>query len=194
VPIKVPGGVLMGFVRAPFARLTASAEELCVRSMVGTYRFSPDEVVALEVDGWSGIRIVHTNPEYPRKMIFSTWDSSQNLIGRIRDAGFLPSGTPASIPPREGIPVRWSFIIVATIVLHVLPRANYARGARPGLREFLDLGLVFAGAMGLPWSSWLQYLVLKPGRLVGEIRPMLILMRAISGLLLVVSAYQYFVR
>ena len=182
----------MGFVRAPFARLMASAEQLCVRSMVGTYRFSPDEVVELEADGWSDVRIVHTNPDYPRKMIFSTWDRSKNLIGRIKEAGFLPSGTSASIPQRNGIPVRWSFIIVVTIILYALPMADRVRDARPGLREFLDLGLLFAGAMILPWSSRLQFLVLKPRRLVGEIRPMLILMRTISGLLLVAGAYQYF--
>jgi hypothetical protein len=99
--LRITGGARVGWVNSswPFARLTASARELTVsRLLLRRLTFSALEVGALEPFVGSipvltrGVRIRHTNPNYPQKIIFWCACNPGELVRRIHEAGFVPRG------------------------------------------------------------------------------------------------------
>jgi hypothetical protein len=96
--LETTGGAQVGLLRSswPFARLSASANELSLSATaLGSYRFSPEQVVALELQSsflmlGSGLRIVHTVQDYPEKIVFFGFGSTKRLIEKITAAGFQP--------------------------------------------------------------------------------------------------------
>jgi hypothetical protein len=62
-----------------------------------TYRFTPDQVVAIEPLGprWlsGGVRIVHNQADYPRLMSFYCFGGSAKVFDLLALAGFVPRGT-----------------------------------------------------------------------------------------------------
>jgi hypothetical protein len=104
--LEAKGGAQVGRVRAswPFARLTASAQELSLSAaLLGSFRFSPDQVVALEARAsflflGSGLRIVHTVHGYPEKIEFWPLGSAKRLIEKITALGFQPRAP--RMPPK----------------------------------------------------------------------------------------------
>jgi hypothetical protein len=69
---------------------------LTLRSL-RTYRFTPDQVVAIEDlgTGWlgGGVRIVHNQPDYPRLMSFYCGGGSARVFELLALAGFVPRGS-----------------------------------------------------------------------------------------------------
>lgn len=188
--IKLTGGARIGWVSAiyPFARLTISEEKLSLKSLLGSYSFSPEQVASLEPYGWllsSGTRIVHTNANYPETIVFLSLRNPRSVIEEIRNLGFNPSAPPELVPSREGIPFRTSFIIAVIIVWNVLFLVDRWRGAKPGLLAALGMALLFFTSIAVGWSARLQSVVLKPGRHVTEIRPVLLLTQLVGGFLLI---------
>ena len=190
----------MGWVNAswPFAKLSASRQQL-VLSSFGSYTFEPQQVVALEPHGSipifaRGIRIVHSRSDLPAKIVFWCFGSPERLIARIRDTGLMPQGTLASIPKRNGIPVRLLAMLVAFVVWNGLflldnPLPLTELG-EPGWFSLLAIGLLCATAWALPYSNQLQSLLLKPGCSFGEIRAAVFLVRLISSILFVAFLVQ----
>jgi len=96
--LQIVGGVRAGWWRAswPFATLSVSASKLSISAvLIGSYSFSPDEVVALEACGripiiGRGVRIVHSRPDYPARVTFSCFWAPERLIESILHAGFVP--------------------------------------------------------------------------------------------------------
>ncbi|GAA0748348.1 hypothetical protein LRH25_12960 [Ideonella azotifigens] len=62
-----------------------------------TYRFTPDQVVAIEPLGprWlsGGVRIVHNQADYPRLMSFYCSGGSAKVFELLALAGFVPRGS-----------------------------------------------------------------------------------------------------
>lgn len=196
----VIGGSQIGWVNAswPFAKLAVSKEKLTL-SCLGTYTFQPDQIAALEPHGaipffGRGVRIVHVRADYPAKMIFWCPGSPEKLIARIRGAGFSPTGTVAAMPPRNGIPVRWTAILVIIAIwngLFLLDNpAPLKAHAQLGWPSLLAIGLLCATVWTLPQSQYLQSLVLKPGRSLGEIKPFVGLLRLVSTIMFTAFAIQ----
>jgi len=203
--LGVTGGAQIGWVNVswPLARLTASRGELSVKAwLLGSYSFSPDEVAAIEKYGSipvlaSGVRIVHTNPTYPSNIVFWCFGSSRRLMAKIQELGFVPSAPLASVPRRNGIAFRWSFIIalaVAWNALFLLNGLSTWEQPRPPVSALVALGLLFLIATAVRQSPRFQLLALKPGRSVAEIQPLLALAQLVSGFLLVIFAVQYVIR
>jgi hypothetical protein len=163
--------------------------------LIGNYVFGPNDVVAIEAQGsvllGGGVRIVHTKPEYPRGIVFSPIGSSRALVDRIREAGFVPTAPAVAMPLRRGIPVHWWVLLTATVLWNALLLLDRAVSghSRQGLGPLglLALGLLFAGCLAIRRSAPVQALILKPGRSVGELKPILTLLQVISGLLLVIA-------
>ena len=190
------GGMRAGWVHSswPLARLSVSPDRIYVEGLfVGRYEFGPTEVVALEPVGLhpllgGGVRILHTRPDYPRSIVFGGGGSSQALVDRIRQAGFIPSASSAMLPPGRGIAVRWWVLLLAIALWNVLFLLDgfYVGGPRrsPGPLTFCALALVFLGTLAVKESEEVQAVVLRPGRSVGEIGPFLSLLQIVSGLML----------
>jgi hypothetical protein len=198
--IYVRGGLRVGWLHAgwPLARLVASERSLSVSArLLGSYEFTPDQVVALEPHGGvpvvgRGIRVVHSRPDYPRHIVFWWSGHPEKLIARIqREAGFLPRSTIAAAPAsRDGAPVRRRAIVAAAatwLALGLLGGLARREGAPPpGPFPFLLLGAIFLGAFALRRSTAVQTWVLKPDRAIGEIKAAVSLVQLLSGFLLLV--------
>lgn len=196
--VSAVGGSQIGWVSAswPFAKLVVSKQQLTL-SCLGRYVFEPQQIAALEPHGSipffaRGVRIVHSRADYPAKMIFWCLGSPEKLISRIRDIGFLPKGSVAAMPPREGLPFRWAALITAILVWNALFLLDHqvplnTRGEF-GWPTLLALFLLCATTWALPHSQYLQSLVLKPKRSFEEIKALVGLLRLVSTILLIMLA------
>ena len=198
--VSFTGGSRIGWVNAtwPLARLTSSAERLTL-STFGTYEFTPQQVVSIDRYGSipffaNGLFINHNRADYPASLIFWCLGRRSRVIQGIIESGFAPCGREVSRAP--GISVRWSIIVAAIALWNLLffldtlfntPASKH----EPGAFAFLALLLTFAFAVALPRSDILQRAVLRPGHVVGEIKPFLQLLQPISGLLLAAFSIQY---
>ncbi len=188
------GGARVGWVNAswPLVKLSVSAHRLNLSGFIGTYDFVPHDVVSLEPYGWipflyRGVRIRHSRLDYPRKIIFWNLGSSERLIERIRNIGFLPSGPASSEVPRRGFPWRWGAILVFFAVWSgssALALAFSHSRYIPVVFGVLFLLWVFVCSSCIRVSPTMQRLVLKDGRSVAEIQASLLPAQTGSGLIL----------
>jgi hypothetical protein len=197
--ITATGGASVGSFNAtwPFARLRASASRLSLScGIFGSWEFSPEEVVRLEGEpflfGLGGrMRIVHAKPQYPDKVVFGCLGGADALIRRIGQVGFRSRpGTAqlaaaARIEERGANPVRWSFIIL----LDAYGPGNESH--KPGVLTMLVFASLFLASFALPRFPGFQSLVMKPGRSVSEILPVIRLTQLISGAGVVAFAIHY---
>src|SRR5262249_21192441 len=152
--MSVRGGLRVGWLHAswPLARLTASERRLSVSTLLlGGYDFTPDQMIALEPHGnvpviGRGIRLRHSRPDYPRRIVSWCAESPQQLLGRIqRGAGSVPRPPRATEPATPtGAPVRPRAIVVAIaawLLLGLLGGLTPSMGAPPpGPFPFLLVG------------------------------------------------------
>jgi hypothetical protein len=195
---KATGGARTGGINAtwPLAKLEASADSLRVSILtLGVYSFTPGTVVSITrytrfpILGW-GIQIQHCVPEYPARLIFWCPGNPASLLAGIRDSGFQAEAPESAIPPRRGLALRWSAIIIAAALWNGLFLLDMLLQHRmPPMRGpflLLAIGLVLASCIATIQVPAFQRLVLKPGRSVGEIRPILNLLLLVSGSMFVV--------
>jgi hypothetical protein len=202
--LELRGGARIGRVSSswPFARLVASAHRLSVSgALLGHYRFSPEEVVSFDPCGSipvvsSGIRIVHTNPAYPERIVFWCFREPELLIAQIAELGFRPQGSAAPVARHAGFALRGRFVAVGVVALLALfALDSVVRWPRrgPGMFSLLAVALLFLGAIALVRSSRLQRLALKRGRSLSEIRALLAPVHVVGGVLLALLAASYLV-
>ena len=196
VPVlAVTGGGRIGWAQAtwPFVRLTATKELLVIGAgIIGRYPFRPEDVVGIERAGclgW-GIRINHNVPRYPRKIIFSGFDTSDRLIDNIARVGFVPAGAgrPPPLPAEArdvggwGCPFPWWLRISGVLVWSALALADIATWPMPGKYTLAALALLFVLSAGLLFCAPLQRMALKQGHRVGpDLRISLYFFLLISG-------------
>jgi hypothetical protein len=159
--------------------------------MIGTYTFAPDEVVALEAfqSFGYGIRIVHSRSDYPRNVIFWCLKNPAGILADIERAGFMPRAPRSSQPRRDGIPVRWTSVAAVVVFWNVLFLLDGAvpwnPPKPPGAFVFVALGILCAGSFAIERSPAVQAWLMKPGRSVSEIAPVVNLMKVVSAFLLI---------
>ncbi len=185
------GGARVGWVNAswPFARLTANASTLALSSL-GTYTFTPSQVIALEPYGSlplvsSGIRINHNRTDYPKTIIFWCMGRRDAIFREIANTGFHPMGQAIGRTP--GFPFRWSAIFVAIALwnaLFLLDRVVAGwKPQPPGLFAFIALVLALSAASATRASAFFQRIVLRDGHEVGEISSFLVLLQIVTSML-----------
>lgn len=186
------GGAQVGWLSAPWplASIQIAPGSLTV-SALGRYTFAPAEVHAIEPVGsipvlTTGIRIHHTRPDYPEKIVFYSMGSRECLLQASGAAGF-PVGKP-TLQATRGFPVRVSAIVVFVLMWNALFLLD--RGGNPlntsgtfGPYSFLALALAFAVATLAPRSARLQEFILRDGHNLGEIRGFLRLLQVTTGFL-----------
>ncbi len=161
------------------------------------YRFSPNQVIAIEKVGSipflsQGIKIKHVVPEYPENIIFY-WGGADadKLINEINRLGFRPEATSAAAPVRDGIPVRWSVLIILIAVWNILFLVDRFRPSKInhnglGFYSLLAMGIVLGLSVATKYSKKVQLIILKPGRNVGEINHVLSLFVFIIGFMAII--------
>ena len=180
------GGAWIGGVSAtwPLASMQVEPGALTV-SAFGEYTFTPSEVDAIEPIGSlpilsTGIRIHHTKPNYPERIIFYSGGRRESLLHAVRAAGFRV-GQP-TFQHERGSPVKISAIVVFVLIWNAL--VWFGRDSS-GKGFLLALAFAFVVSTLLPYSSRLQNLIMQDGRDVGEIRNALRLFQLITGIGLV---------
>jgi hypothetical protein len=183
------GVAQVGWVYAswPFAKLTAEADFLTL-SCLGTYTFTPSEVVALEPYGSipvlaRGIRIKHNRRDYPKKTIFWCMGRRVAALTELAGTGFAPRGQPLEGP--TGFPVRWSAILIFLVVwngLFVLDGTVAGSRTAPGPVALVALVLLFAAATAAQMSPRCQRLLLRDGHELSEIKSIVTLLQIVSGI------------
>jgi hypothetical protein len=130
----VTGGARIGLVNYtwPLAKLMATADRLTVSTTMfglfgtGTYSFSRDQVVSIERYGWipligEGIRIRHSVPEYPEKIVF--WCQPTSVLAGLAGIGFSSAHASCEISQRQSpreFPLRWTPLIVLVVIWNLL--------------------------------------------------------------------------
>jgi hypothetical protein len=196
--LSVTGGARVGWVNAswPLARLSVSDGRLRLKvTFIASYDFAPGDVIELQPRGISfltgGVAIVHRRGEYPQQIAFFS-ARPEILIARIRAAGFVPAGTPEPAGPVQvsrGFAVKWQVLALVVVIWNaiLLPdflaswRAPAAHVFGPGMA--LAPALLFAAALATKLSPAVQRLVLKEGRSIGEVSPILNLILPVAGFL-----------
>jgi hypothetical protein len=199
------GGANVGFIKATgplLATLRASSSRLQLRLLLDVYEFHPNQVVSLESCGIfrNGIRIIHTRPEYPSKLIFwcfgSFWcsGSAEVLIDKTRAAGFLPTAPAGSERMWRGIPLRWTAILFVLVwcglflLDDVIPRRS---PDQPGIFALIAWLSAFLVSLGTKKSRRLQRMILRKDHYVDEIKAYLSLMEIVTPILMVIFCYQF---
>jgi hypothetical protein len=162
--------------------------------LIGDYTFTPDQVTAITqyTSVFSGgIQIQHSVPEYPARLIFWTLGSPDAVLAGIQETGFRPQAQPVKASQQQGVPFRWAPIIGVIVVWNVLLMLEVFSRQRPtpGPLTLLAVAFLFASALAVLRLPAAQRLILKPGRSVGEITPVLKLLLLVSGMMLVVLPF-----
>ncbi len=193
------GGARVGWLNAswPLARISATQDQLRLKvAIAGEYTFHPGEVISvvrytlIPILGW-GIKIIHNKAEYPDSIIFWTLGSPASVLAGIEEAGFRPkpaaTGSPSQLQPRTGIAFRWQALAVVIAIWNVLllldQHGQLPPRFPPGKFSLAALLLLFLAALGTLRNARFRRLMLKPGRDIGEVTPLLRLLLFISGLM-----------
>jgi hypothetical protein len=201
--LTVIGGANVGWVHAswPFAKLVASPNSLKLSGLLGSYELTPGDVASLEPSGSipflsSGMRIVHTRNDYPKRMLFYAFGSPRKLIEKIRASGFIPAATqPQRSAQLAVFPFRWSVLVILVAFWNLLLFADQklpgADPHHPGpLTLFALATSFFVSWLGLR-SEWAQSLLMREGESVGRIKPFLVLLLLVSGAILVMFSVTF---
>jgi len=183
---SVTGVARIGWVNAtwPLARLSVGDGALTVTALLlGTYTFTPDEVVALEAFQSFG---------------YGIWclKNPAGILADIERAGFKPRAPRSSQPNRDGIPVRWTSVAAVVVLWNMLFLLDGAVPRNPpklpGAFEILAFGILCAGSFALERVPAVQTWLMKPGRPVSEIAPAVNLVKVISAFLLIACSLSRF--
>jgi hypothetical protein len=102
----------------------------------------------------------------------------------------MPTALSDATVQGRGFALRWSAIISAVVTWNALLLADFARNGfaspQPGPMTVTALLLAFVMALATLFSSTMQNRVLRPGRTVGEIRPLLQLVAFVTAIMAIV--------
>lgn len=188
------GGILASLTKSSPVFLFADSHRLYLRGFLQRYRFAPEQVVSIEEERDKAISIRHTRSDYPARIVFYSSIGAAEILTTIRSKGFIPSASASNMPLREGIPVRLTILIPICIVIvwslltgHSFGLNQLIRAQKLGDWRPIPIGVIFSISAIINFFPPIQLLLLKPGRQVGEISPVLNALILISGLLGIVS-------
>jgi hypothetical protein len=192
------GGYRVGWMNAtmPLARLSVDAGQLNLRGVLGTFSFSPEDVVRVErVMRFpilaSGVRIVHVREDIAERVIF--WHiKPARVLASLNAPGFSPSASMADAPTRR-FPFRIPFLVVAALLWNVPILAQVLQGSGiPGLGTLVSTGLACAIALGILLPTPVRALALHDPLDAKRLRPVLLLIAIIAGIVFSVHLAQLF--
>ena len=97
--VALDGHVRAGLSSRRGSKLLTVEREVLTLRCLRTYRFTPEEVVAIEPDGpsWcgSGVRVLHNRANYPRSIHFHCSGGAETVAMSLERVGFVPCGSGA---------------------------------------------------------------------------------------------------
>ncbi len=207
--IEETGGAKIGLGHTtwPFAKLTVNRNVLQLNaSIIGNLYFRPSDIISIEPSSFlsgGGIKINHRVEKYSSKVIFFTLGGS-DLINRIESTGFLhnsdalPADIEAEITKYQlggSFPIKWSAAIAFIVIWNLLFLADqlgyFGKKSNMLLGNGARLAIAFAFlfALAVLISEPFRQLVLKEGRTIKDVKPFLLFLMLITGIMfLVLSA------
>ncbi|MDB6074410.1 MAG: hypothetical protein JWO89_2050 [Verrucomicrobiaceae bacterium] len=163
---------------------------------LGRYTFVPSQVTAITRYGvipffGEGVQIQHTVAEYPRKIVFQY--RTKSVLEGIASTGFTAQASPEAREAAakiSGSPYRWITVAALMVIWNLvffsqsMIRSPHSRFPEPPI---VAMTALYASlALGTLRFPWLQALLLKPGRSIGEVRPQMLLAGAVLSVMTVV--------
>ncbi len=202
------GGARLGYVNAtwPFATLRVRRDELVLEtSLIGTVRFRPEDVVAVERLVWFpllawGVRIHHVRGDAPERVIFWNLGGPDPVLAAIDAAGFVPRASASDAPAeRQGFGFRIPFVVAVIVAWNALFMWDVAHFDRlaggtapiPGPGMVAAFALVFALSLLVRVRGPIQRLALRSPDALPRVRGFLNLLTFVSGWLLVNALWVY---
>ena len=200
--IECRGGARIGWFSAswPMAAFRATREEITIDvRFSGKYTFRQDQVITIEPYKLfpaigQGILIKHNILEYPEKIIFWIIGDSDRFIKDIRDLGFMPTASPDKVIVRSGFPIKWGVWVVVGVLWLIILGSNIWLGIlyRPDCAVLKPFGFlanffVFMFSFGALKTKFVQEIVLKPNRSIGEVKMIFVFIALMSGIFSVAS-------
>lgn len=196
---KTRGGVAIGMMNfsRPLATLVATSDEVTIATTmfglfeVSVHKFPKTHVKSIERYCLipflaEGIRITHLIADYPAKIIF--WCRPQTVLDGIKSADFVPAPTDAVISafrPHRGMAFRIAPLVGLAIIWNVLFYYGISgfpgKSASPGPQVLIALAMVAGLSLSALNVPAVQAFLLKPGRSITEVRPILVLTAFVSG-------------
>ncbi|MBE7384933.1 MAG: hypothetical protein F6J95_026410 [Leptolyngbya sp. SIO1E4] len=185
--VRFSGGAIIGRLRISLpTTLLANSQGITLDFFLGKYIFYSDVITSIEVKGTSKIAIHHTMHQYPERIIFIS-SNSERKARQIRR--LLPhlytQKNPAISSPRKGWPVRWQFVSFSLAWWNspFLIASQY-----PEINETFPLSVItsiltFVGTLLVMRFPSLQYFVVTPGRHIGEVKHVIILVSFLTGII-----------
>jgi hypothetical protein len=194
------GGARIGWMNYswPLASLSVDKSNLTIVTTffglfeAGRYSFRPDQVIRIEKYGWlpiigEGVRIHHTIAGYPEMVVF--WCRPTGVLQGIASTGFptIPEcAAPIGSIPSRGFPLRiWPLVIVFLLWNLFLGYEYFSRPiseAFPGPFTIAALCLLSITSLAVLFSPAVQAIFIRPGRSIGEVRPLFVFVATISGI------------
>jgi len=189
-PVNERGGARVGKLNAswPLAQLKADDKQLTLNALLIKYTFRPEDVTAIEAYGFAfrkGIRIHHRVKKFSNKVIFWSSGDPARLIGEIRRTGFMDNMQPLTdedinmIRNRkwmDGVAIK-TWVLLVLIVLWNIPPVlikflDKTNAPLPFRGAGLGAGLLVLSCLLILFAKPVQKLVLKEGRELSEMKPM----------------------
>ena len=187
---------MIGAISSSPAKLQFSAEAITLSCTLGSYTFSPEQVISLDAFGaiplfGQGIRIRHNNAHLPTTIVFLCIFGRRRIFRALSGLGFRPCGQAG--PRAGGMAVHpgigLGFVLVWIAQFALDHAYGFSRPDAPGPFACAAL-LISAGFLAaLRYSTRLQASVLRPGRQLAEIDLGLRLLLLLCGALMVIFAF-----
>ncbi len=205
---RITGGARIGMLHAgwPMSSLTVTKDRLDINaSLIGTYSFTPDQVVSIEPFGQipltKGVKINHTVLTYNEKIIFFSFKDPNEIIDEIKKTGFLDRRSFAiSNEVKEQVmekqrqprfPIRISGVVTVLLIwilfflLDAVGLIKSKHGPLPlGNGALMAIGFLLIVSTLTLFSKEFRKFVLKEGRDVKEINRFLYLLILMCGFIL----------
>jgi len=208
--IEETGGARVGYGHAtfPFATLKVNKNELILNaSILGVMYFRPSDIISIEPYTLfkTGLKINHRVAGYSKKVVFNTMGGTRDLIARIEETGFLkntdsiPSDVEAEIAKYQtggSFPIKISAVIAIVVIWNVLFLSDHLNifhnnqkdlVAGPGSR--MALAFMFLTCLALLVSDPIRLLILKEGRVVGDVSKFLYFIMFITGVMFIALSF-----
>lgn len=207
--VNVTGGATIGMMRAswPLVTLKCNKERLEIKAFIlGRFIFTSADIISIKsIPSLLGgsVLIQHRVENYNRDIFFHFFGGSEDLIGKIRETGFLnnertePGYLDLEIAKsrlNSGFPIKMSAMVVVILIWNLFLLSDVKHFLDNDVKGFVQgtgmkMALTFMIAICLVTLTVAPFrkLILKEGRGIDDVKMFLYLIIAIATILLIAN-------